>query len=955
MKMRTTWINLRHIMAVVAVCLGIQSTGCNAISDLDGDVELVDTPDGGTGTISCDELEDCPAPTSPCVESICLIGIPEGICAEIPSDEGSICPEGVCKSMCSEGMCSGMECIKSCPDGQVNGHETDVDCGGNTSAETQCPRCENGRLCKASNDCVSLVCAGGTCQSPTCTDDAINGTESDRDCGGGDCDPCENDRQCKDAADCLSGVCQGNVCQAPLCSDTVKNGMESDVDCGAGCPGQPCSAGQGCTQDADCKSNVCDLLAGVCVSTCTDGEFNAPETDEDCGGPNCPGCALGEICISGSDCQSLSCENGMCADPKCSDGAQNGIETDLDCGGTCPTCPDGLGCLENKDCASMVCTGQLCSAPSCSDLTKNGPETDTDCGGNMACPLCGLEKNCTSDADCQSAICTANLCKPSRCGDAIVQTPYEQCDTGDPPNTVMGCNANCQLMPGWTCVGAICTDACGNGAISTLNMEACDDGNSQPNDGCSNCVIDMNYVCEGEPSACADCANMVKDSGEADIDCGGLCSQLCATGSSCITDTDCASGTCDANTCQLPTCTDGIHNGGESDVDCGGTCPDACMPGQMCQTALDCSSGVCTMNACQPPQCGDSVLNGSEQCEDGGLVNGDGCSGQCQAEVGFTCSGASISTCTPLCGDMYVRGQEQCDDGNTSAGDGCNSACQWEAIAESGDHGESVATATGIGPTHVATGTINNAGDKDWFKLNVAPGSVLRIETFDGATLTDCANIDTKLKIFHSDGQTLLYESDDDGIGQCSALVITLSPTLCGKDNNGNALPCLAEVSGTEGIAYALQIKQQIPSTETESPIHDNNSADTAEKVLTPPASDVFIAASLGMIPMADSIDYFAVFVPEGRSIRAEIIDGATSKCQSSNSNQLDSTMSLYGPDGVSLLADDMDGGRGTCSLIDGTGMSPLHPAAHGLSAGNYFIAVTGSGKPNYKLALTVR
>ena len=60
---------------------------------------------------------------------------------------------------------------------------------------------------------------------------------------------------CKTNAECESGVC--NVtCQAPTCSDSVRNGHESDVDCGGGtCAG--CATGMACQAPADCATGVC--------------------------------------------------------------------------------------------------------------------------------------------------------------------------------------------------------------------------------------------------------------------------------------------------------------------------------------------------------------------------------------------------------------------------------------------------------------------------------------------------------------------------------------------------------------------------------------------------------------------------------------------------------------------------------------------------------------------------
>src|SRR6185436_17561402 len=59
----------------------------------------------------------------------------------------------------ASGVCTGNICI-SCADGARNGTETDVDCGGASSA---CGRCAPGLLCQADADCSSGACVGGRC------------------------------------------------------------------------------------------------------------------------------------------------------------------------------------------------------------------------------------------------------------------------------------------------------------------------------------------------------------------------------------------------------------------------------------------------------------------------------------------------------------------------------------------------------------------------------------------------------------------------------------------------------------------------------------------------------------------------------------------------------------------------------------------------------------------------
>jgi len=185
-------------------------------------------------------------------------------------------------------------------------------------------------------------------------------------CDDGSCLPCGDGQRCVSAGGCESGVCSGGsltmpppwaTCQTPSCSDAAQNGDESDVDCGGSCPA--CPAGAMCGSPGDCQSAVC--TGSICQApTCSDGVQNGDESDVDCGG-SCPGCSAGGGCIVAGDCQSLVCTGNICQAATCSDGVQNGAETDVDCGGgACPTCPLFDSCLVSGDCTSNTCSGNLC-------------------------------------------------------------------------------------------------------------------------------------------------------------------------------------------------------------------------------------------------------------------------------------------------------------------------------------------------------------------------------------------------------------------------------------------------------------------------------------------------------------------------------------------------------------------------------------------------------------------
>ncbi|HEY0881468.1 MAG TPA: Ig-like domain-containing protein, partial [Archangium sp.] len=212
----------------------------------------------------------------------------------------------------------------------------------------------------------------------SCSDGALNGDETDLDCGGALCAPCAVGLACVAATDCQSSACRDGRCQRPSCTDGVRNGGEAAVDCGGECPG--CAPGTACTTNADCSSQLC--VNGTCSTpTCSDGARNGTETDVDCGG-TCDACPAGGVCTVDSDCATGVCASGTCAADSCSDGVRNGLETDVDCGGlSCAACPTGGACLADGDCASSLCESGTCAAPSCMDQRRNGDETGPDCGG----------------------------------------------------------------------------------------------------------------------------------------------------------------------------------------------------------------------------------------------------------------------------------------------------------------------------------------------------------------------------------------------------------------------------------------------------------------------------------------------------------------------------------------------------------------------------------------------
>jgi fibro-slime domain-containing protein len=120
---------------------------------------------------------------------------------------------------------------------------------------------------------------------------------------------------------------------------------------------------------------------------------------------------------------------------------------------------------------SQCGNGKIDGSEACDDgNTKSGDGCSSTCTieTGYACPL--VNAPCVPD-----------------CGDGIVLAPMEQCDPGvKATNMSQACSATCKWNPGWACTGTPLScfqTTCGDGKVE--GFEACDDGNTLANDGCS--------------------------------------------------------------------------------------------------------------------------------------------------------------------------------------------------------------------------------------------------------------------------------------------------------------------------------------------------------------------------------------------------------------------------------------------------------------------------------------
>ena len=946
--------------------------------------------DGGGKCVECVVAAACASGVcekNNCIAASCLDKVKNNTETDVdcggadcnPCAEGKVCAAG---TDCIDTICTAGLCAKAtCSDTAKNGAETDVDCGGGV-----CVTCGPDLGCKLDADCTGGACSGSKCL-PSCTDKVKNSNETDVDCGGPTCTVCDDAKTCAVAADCKSKVCTGGVCVAPTCLDGVQNGTESDKDCGGICGA--CSPNQMCVKGADCATGVC--TGGVCQGAiCNDMVKNGSETDVDCGGMCATKCGTSKICLVGGDCVSNVCTGGHCQAAICGDGVLNGAEA----------CDDG-NALSGDGCSSacgvemgFICNGSsptICAAV-CGDGTKVGPEQCDDGNvttGDGCSSACAIELGFVC-AGSPSA-CTTT------CGDGI-KAGAEACDDGNGIPTD-GCNA-CAVSAGFTCTGSapsVCTAICGDGVKA--GAEGCDDGNVVAGDGCSaTCTVQAGFTCVGAtPSVCAPiCGDGVTigveqcdDNNLANGDC---CSSACKIEAGCEVEANGTIATANSfSAIQINNKINGFIRPVASDKDYFAVVVPPSSLGTLTATTIDNFLGVaCTTNTLDSNltlftasgtqlAINDDINPSTNYCSS--ITSANLAPGTYYIEVrGFTaafaytlqvglalkicgnniteapeqCDGgptcAADCTLIPVCGDNVVSGNEICDDANTVNGDGCSSTCNLEGgqneVEQNGTTALADARALDATPTVIAGSTtllasIGKIGDKDVFKVNVATAGVVRFETFETSTL-DCPSIATKLTLLSSAGTTL-YADSTSGIKSCSVITLYLAA--------GTYYLQAEQATGASTIVkYLVQAKFEANGG---SEIEPNNTAATA----TPIAGvDTFVLAAH---PTAGDDDYYAITVPAGLSIRAEVVEGdLVGTCEALN---IDSLLRLYDAAAV-LKATDDDSGRGFCSAIDGTGAAPAYSGAHNLAAGTYYLRLTPStlvAPPadvfNYRLVVTVR
>jgi len=387
-------VGRRSIGAPVACFLACVACGaaCELVAGLGGEVPLQPdggSPDGGGGAAPdggrpdggapCKSVADCPA-TSDCTTEACTAG--KCVMGLQPAGMACLGGAGVCDGAGSCVQClSNADCATShpmapicdltdrkcvsCTDGIKDGQETGVDCGG-----PDCGACL-GEPCAMGH--MYGVCGDGTaCASQSHNPDNV--------C----CDmPCTG--LCEGCVSASTGMASGTCAQ-------VLFGMDPYMRCGA--TGTPMAGG-------------CGHSPNTCA--CNDGVKDGAETDVDCGGGTCPGCAGGKQCNSDSDCAvEVAGEISICNDGAC---------CESDCKAQCHLCNAVGQCVNAPPGASD---------PTCVGNTVCGAGT-TGCVGKAGAP-------CSASGACLSNVCAAGACAKSPSGGPC--NTSADCTTGTCQNFV---------------------------------------------------------------------------------------------------------------------------------------------------------------------------------------------------------------------------------------------------------------------------------------------------------------------------------------------------------------------------------------------------------------------------------------------------------------------------------------------------------------------------------------
>ena len=277
-------------------------------------------------------------------------------------------------------------------------------------------------------------------------------------------------------------------------------------------------------------------------------------------------------------------------------------------------------------------------------------------------------------------------------------------------------------------------------------------------------------------------------------------------------------------------------------------------------------------------------------------------------------------------GILESAATEQCDDGNTAAGDGCSATCTIEP--------DGVVTP----PSSSFAGDISPAGDSDIYAVDVTAGQSIRVEVSNGAMA--CPG-DAVADLLDTDGVTVLGTDDDDGVGSCPRITPGIDPFTTDL-SAGRYFVRVRAATQTEtitGYTVVIDVVDAIcgnNAVESGEQCDDGNTTDadgcssTCQYETSGTAMGMG-ASFMGAIDPAGNVDYYAVVIAEGDSIKAETFAPTDGQC-----NSADTVIRLLESDRATQVATNDQAGIGSCSLLD----PATDLEVRNLTAGTYYLTV---------------
>jgi len=491
-----------------------------------------------------------------------------------------------------------------CPqDGEMNGVETDVDCG------AWCGPCALGQVCSKDRDCGSNSCVEGICVE-SCQDGWFNGDETDVDCGGPECSKCGHEKNCLVDADC-SWKCRNGSCLSAEFSGVWGSSNTNVYAVGSygtilRWDGSSWSVVGWAVDDdtqftdvwgtgpADVWAAAEDKLVHFDGETWTQAALPVQEHSI----AAVWGAALDDYFAG--DGPGILRWNG-------SAWSKSGDEPGGD-----------IRCLHGSASHDVWSAAGLTMA-----------HFDGDAWTSRKCPYPGVELDSVVSLSEAALFSAGDFGRVLRFDGTFWIPEYVGVDGR--LNSIVDGGQHGYVAVGED--GIVLRKLSGMWQpVSGIPFHQWEDAWVSPSGVVTLAGVSGNVFRKNLVTNCQ--VNNEKDGVETDVDCGGYCGP-CPVGGACEQGSDCETGSCLGDTCLPSTDYDGVMNGEETDVDCGSATFSKCSTGAACKSDDDCVSDLCWNSVCRERRIIIAALNNGYTGDLGGVAGANALCAKAGNDAGY--------------------------------------------------------------------------------------------------------------------------------------------------------------------------------------------------------------------------------------------------------------------------------------------------------------------------------